>query len=67
MNQQTADAKDRAWDSRDKERQVWYKVGSVFKACKHCGSFDVFRTFKPHAVGFTHYCYNCSSKDEQCW
>jgi hypothetical protein len=49
MNQQTADAKDRAWYSRDKEPQVWYKVGPAFKACRHCGLFDVFRTFKPHA------------------
>ena len=65
MNQQTADRKDRASEWRERNRKVWYRVG--FKACKFCGSYNVFRTFKPHAVGFTHYCYTCSSKDEQCW
>jgi hypothetical protein len=54
MNKPIATRKDRAWDLREQHRKVWYKVGSVFKACKHCGSYDVFRVYKPRAVGFRH-------------
>jgi hypothetical protein len=67
MNKPIANRKDRAWDLRERERKVWYRVGSVFKACKYCGSYYVFRVYKPHVLGFRHYCYTCSSKDEQCW
>jgi hypothetical protein len=67
MNKPVANRKDRAWEMRERNRQVWYKVGSVFKACQHCGSYDVFRVYKPQALGFRHYCYTCSAKDQECW
>jgi hypothetical protein len=67
MNKPTANGKDRAWELREQHRKVWYKVGSIFKTCKHCGSYDVFRVYKPHVLGFRHYCYTCSSKDDECW
>jgi hypothetical protein len=69
MNKPTANRKDRAWEFRERNRKVWYKVGCPLyeKACKYCGSYDVFRVYKPHVLGIRHYCYTCSAKDEECW
>lgn len=50
-----------------RERKMWYRVGSVFKACYHCGSTDVFRSYKPWVVKWTYKCFECLSTDANCW
>jgi hypothetical protein len=50
-----------------RETKLYYKVGSTFKGCFHCGSEDVFRSVQPGQVGWWHYCWSCSAKDQECW
>ena len=50
-----------------KERTVMYKVGSKMKACKFCDGYNVYRSYKPWAIGWTWACTDCGSKDLKCW
>jgi hypothetical protein len=52
---------------RNKEDVESYRVGSIFKACLNCRSTDVRRSYNPAWSGWTHYCFTCSAKDNQCW
>jgi len=60
------------------ERKLYYKVGSVFKGCDHCGELDeegkkfttgtnVYRSYKPWDMKWTYKCWDCGSTDLQCW
>ncbi len=60
------------------ERKQYYRVGGAYKACHNCGEYDeerevwtsgfqVFRSYHPEQVGWTHWCYECGAKDERCW
>lgn len=66
MKRLLANAKDRRWQIRNRERKFWYRVGG-FRTCAHCESQAVFRAIDPKAAGFTYYCFDCSAKDGQCW
>ncbi len=43
------------------------KVGSYFKACYNCGSYDVWEAYNPKWVGWKHWCYTCGAKNDNCW
>lgn len=61
-----------------RERKLYYRIGSVFKACAHCGDYDeegerytsgyhVFRAYKPWWMGWTYKCMECGATDLECW
>lgn len=45
----------------------YYRVGSVFKSCANCESFDVYRSYDPKGIGWTWWCYVCGAKDLVAW
>ena len=51
-----------------KHREALRKIAFVppFKRCLSCGSAGVLRSYVPHTVGWTYYCWVCSAKDRQC-
>lgn len=79
MNKLQAALRDKAakgW----RERKLYYRVGSVFKGCAHCGELDpeyerprylsghqVFRAYDPKWMGWTYKCWDCGSIDGECW
>lgn len=50
-----------------RERSMYYQIGSSFRGCAHCGSPRVMRAFCPGQLGWWHYCWDCSAKDQDCW
>ena len=51
-----------------KHREALRRISFVlaFKKCLSCGSAGVLRSYIPHTVGWTYYCWVCSAKDRQC-
>jgi hypothetical protein len=81
MKKLQAAIKDSNWRKNYKLNKVAYKVGSFFKACHHCGDYElddagrkryssgyeVYRSYAPKDVGFTYWCYLCGAKDQAAW
>jgi hypothetical protein len=53
--------------TKDPWDEVSKRVGSVFKKCRKCGSFDVRKAHTPNWIGWEYYCVSCSGKDDECW
>ena len=53
--------------TKDPWDEVSKRVGSVFKKCRKCGSFDVRKAHTPSWIGWEYYCVSCSGKDDECW
>lgn len=66
MTKAQAAARDKAAKTW-KERKLWYRIGSVFKRCASCGSFDVFRSYCPADVHWTYRCTFCGAVDHAAW
>lgn len=66
MTKGQAAARDRA-AAQWKEKKLWYRIGSVFKSCASCGSYDVFRSYCPADVGWTYRCTFCGAVDGTAW
>ncbi len=81
MKKLQAAMRDRA-AKRIPESYLYYKVGSCFKGCHHCGEFEcedgssrkrytsgfnVFRSYYPCRTKWTYWCWDCSATDEAAW
>jgi hypothetical protein len=75
MNKLQASMRDRSAQGW-REAKLYYRVGSCFKACNHCGEYDedrkiwlsgtdVRRSYNPAWVGFTYKCWSCLATDLQ--
>ena len=80
MKRMQASMRDRA-ASKWRESKLYYRVGSPMKGCDHCGEigyskkgkeifisgYNVFRSYKPWAIGWTWKCMDCNSVDLNAW
>ena len=57
----------RVQTSRSPWDVVSKRVGSYFKKCSNCGSFDVRRAYNSEWVEWEYYCITCNAKDDRCW